>query len=303
MKILIVDDDLISLKVLEMHLQENDDEVICADCAEQALQIFNKGDVHLVITDWQMPNMDGLELIRQIRDNNDIYAYIILLTSNRETPDVVEGISSGADDYITKPFDKEELSVRVRAGKRILDLQNQLISANKRLEEASKTDQLTGLMNRRAMHESSSKTGSDHQNQSAYIMADIDKFKSINDNFGHNAGDAVLRDFSDRLKLAFRKTDKIFRVGGEEFLIIASDVDLEGAVKVTERARLGIEENPFILPEGKRIFITASFGIYFSKASENKDNDHLMKLADIALYESKKSGRNMVTVYSESAQS
>ncbi len=300
MKVLAVEDDTLTLRMLEKYLSDWGYDVVTAKDGMEAWEVFQKGDINLVVTDWSMPRMNGLELIEKIRaEKSAEYSFIILLTGKSEKEEIVEGISKGADDYITKPFDKGELSVRVRAGQRILDLQQKLMEANKKLEKMAVTDPLTGLYNRWAMVQRLRKEidpEMTYEMPTAFIMADIDHFKKVNDTYGHDAGDEVLKEVANRLKEAYRNYDIICRMGGEEFLVVAPDVPLDHAAMVAERARRLIEEKPFTLPGGEDIRMTCSFGVCHTVLFGKWKVDEFLKTADQALYKSKENGRNQVTV-------
>ncbi len=301
MKILIVEDDPITNKMLEKYLRDLDFEVLAALNGRQGWEIFSQEDVRFVITDWMMPEMNGLELIKKIREANEkLYCYIILLTAKNDKDEIVEGISGGADDYVVKPFYKEELAVRVRAGQRMVDLQNELFEANEELKKLSETDPLTGLYNRRALADYLIKSQSAPEYKGApftFVMADIDQFKKINDAYGHDAGDAVLIEVAERIRGSVPYHDMISRIGGEEFYVVLPNVDSSQAEDIAEKMRRGIEVSPIVLPDKTEIRTTCSFGVFCVQASSKWDWEHCMKMADKALYESKNSGRNKSTVF------
>jgi len=300
MKILVVEDDPITNRMLEKYLVDLDFEVSTASNGRQGWEIFCQEDIRFVITDWMMPEMNGIELIKKIREANEKqYCYIILLTAKNEKDEIVEGISSGADDYIIKPFHKEELAVRVRAGQRIVDLQSELFDANEELKRLSETDPLTGLYNRRALSDYLIKSQSApgyKRTPFAFIMADIDRFKKINDIYGHDSGDAVLVKIVRKIKDSVQNNDMISRIGGEEFYVVLPDADLKQAEDIAENMRRSIETSPIVLPYKKEFYVTCSFGVFCVQANREWDWEHCMKMADKALYESKNSGRNKVTV-------
>lgn len=226
MKILIAEDDLISRRLLEKTLKEWGFEAILAENGQEAWEIFQKEEVKFVLADWIMPVMDGVALCRQIRNlESSGYVYFILLTGKDTKEDIVEGLECGADDYLTKPFDREELRVRLRAGERILNLEkellgknNELINLNKRLEEISLIDPLTEVGNRRHFHQSIEKVHYDvvrYKNNSyqyGLIICDIDNFKLYNDTYGHLEGDKILKTIAQAIVISLRLSDEIFRV-------------------------------------------------------------------------------------------
>lgn len=230
MKILIAEDDLISRRLLQKTLKEWGFEVILTENGQEAWEIFQKEEVKFVLADWIMPAMDGVTLCRQIRNlDSSGYVYFILLTGKDTKEDIVEGLECGADDYLTKPFDREELRVRLRVGERTLNLEkelleknNQLINLNKRLEQISLIDPLTEVGNRRHFHQSIEKVHYDvlryKSNKSQYglIICDIDSFKLYNDTYGHLEGDKILKTIAQSLVTSLRLSDEIFRVESKD---------------------------------------------------------------------------------------
>jgi diguanylate cyclase (GGDEF)-like protein len=303
MNILVVEDDTFTNRMLERYLLDLGFEVITATDGLRGWEIFCEREVHFVITDWVMPEMNGLELIKKIRDRNEkIYCYVILLTAKNDKNEIVEGISSGADDYIVKPFDREELAVRVRAGQRIAELHEKLFKANEELEKLSVTDPLTGLYNRRALSHYLKKSQLDPNFTNipcSFIMVDIDHFKNVNDIHGHDAGDLVLSEIAGMIKKISHGYDMISRIGGEEFFIVLPGVDSDHAESISEQMRKEIEETPVFLPDETRVSTTCSLGVFCVQALEHLDGERCMKMADQALYESKNSGRNRVTIYTQ----
>ena len=246
----------------------------------------------LVILDWMMPHMDGVEVCRAIRKRAaERYVYIILLTANGQQEEINEGLEAGADDYITKPFDLQELKARLRVGKRILELHEQLVS------QASH-DSLTSLLNRSAILEvlqkeliRSARAGT----PVAVIMTDLDHFKNVNDTYGHLAGDAVLREAARRMSASLRAYDSVGRYGGEEFLIVAPGCSAAEGAELAERLRKCVCGGP-IDASGDTIFATMSFGV--AATCDVKEVNQLLRVADEALYAAKKAGRNRVEVNS-----
>lgn len=294
MKILIAEDERLTRTMLRKYLENLGYEVLEAEDGAQAYEIYNREQINFLITDWMMPVMNGLELLKKIRtEDRHGYTYIIFLTSKEEKDEMIEAISHGADDYIRKPFDKGELSVRVRAGQRIVDLQE-------KLAKLAETDPLTGLWNRRGLvklieQHPEYRTGQT-KTPAAFVMADIDHFKQINDAFGHEVGDFVLKWLSALLQTAYENCGTVSRVGGEEFFIVLRGANASVAEQLSENARKMIEQAPYQVPDGKTIGITCSFGVYCVKAGEVWDLTESMKRADQALYLSKNRGRNRVTV-------
>jgi diguanylate cyclase (GGDEF)-like protein len=266
---------------------------VVADGAEALRVLEQEESPKLVILDWMMPNIDGVEVCRSIKKRvAGPYVYIILLTAKGHQEEINEGLEAGADDYITKPFDLQELKARLRVGKRILELHEQLVSQARR-------DSLTGLLNRPAILEVLQKESIRSVREKtpiAAIMTDIDHFKHINDTYGHLAGDAVLREAARRLSATLRGYDSVGRYGGEEFLIVAPSCDAVGGADVAERLRESISGAP-IDASGHAIVVTMSFGV--AATCDIKQVNQLLRMADEALYAAKKAGRNRVNVNSE----
>ena len=226
MKVLIADDDAVSRRLLHSTLARWSYEVVACANGTEAWEVLQKEDApQLVILDWMMPGMDGVQLCRELRKRaSQPYTYILLLTAKTQKEDIIAGMEAGADDYITKPFDAQELRVRVRAGQRILDLQTELIRAQSALLVQATHDPLTGLFNRGAIlkilereidraHRQGSSVG--------VMLIDLDHFKNINDTLGHQAGDKVLQEAARLMLESTRSYDSIGRYGGEEFLVVA----------------------------------------------------------------------------------
>lgn len=300
MKVLIADDDQSSRLLLKTILSAKGYEVIPVCDGDQAWEILKMPESpKLLILDWVMPGMDGLDLCRKIRaeftdDSN--YIYIILLTANDSSEDIVRGMNAGADDYIVKPCDREEFYVRMRAGQRIVELHTELVEARKALEYQAMHDPLTGIMNRRAIYRiidsEMSRLKRNVRNSLGVAMMDVDFFKKINDNYGHKAGDEVLCKIVQRIRPILRPYDNIGRYGGEEFLIVIPGVKDLSDRSVFERMRKAISDKEIQTSAGS-IKVTASFGVAFS--TEGCNIESLIQSADKSLYRAKKSGRNRVT--------
>jgi diguanylate cyclase (GGDEF)-like protein len=249
----------------------------------------------LAIIDWMMPGMDGIDVCRLIRGRvKDRYIYLIMLTSRSETEFVVEAMNAGADDFIGKPFNVEELQVRIRAGRRISELEQQL-----RLKASH--DALTGIYNRGAVIDILEKElvrlGRERQ-PVAIIFADLDHFKRTNDVYGHLAGDAVLREVTRRVGAVLRPYDSLGRYGGEELLIVLPACDAAGAMEVAERVRSVVAAQPVATEFGA---IPSSLSIGVAAVGDGRDLscNGLMQLADAALYRAKEGGRNRIELAKE----
>jgi two-component system cell cycle response regulator len=303
MKVLIADDESVSRRMLELWLRRWGYEVVVAHDGLQALDILNQSDApKLLVLDWQMPGKNGVELCREIRKRrNEDYSYVLLLTSKRNQTDVVEGLESGADDFLTKPFNPQELQVRLRTGQRIICLMDQLVAAREELREMAMNDSLTGLWNRAAIIDSLSnelKRSRREGTSLAVIMVDVDHFKSINDTFGHPAGDAVLREIAKTMKSVIRTYDSAGRFGGEEFLILLPGCDQLTACSHAERLRQAISRL-IVTTERGDVKVTASFGVSVAHGRTESEAASLIEIADAALYSAKHKGRNRVEFLSQ----
>ena len=298
-RILAVDDSPVGHKLIEHALAETGYPLLFASNGEEALRLYLHHSPDIVITDWHMPDFSGLELCERIRQQpNRPYTYIIMVTSRTEKDSVVEGLAAGADDYLTKPFDPRELRARVGVGCRIINLNRQIDAKSKLLEEAARTDALTGLPNRRAIEEWTTRQmcgAARHRFPVWVVLADIDSFKNINDTYGHDAGDAVLQTFAEVLKRNTRNSDICGRLGGDEFVLVITHVDEENIKITVERLRqqFAALSFPFV---GQSITTTASFGVAGVGSGDVQEYSVLFTHADKALYEAKRKGRNLVTI-------
>ena len=298
-RILIADDSAVYRKLLEQTLGDKEYALVFAQNGHQAIQRMAEQPADLVIVDWMMPDLTGLEICEHIRSRPDsAYSYIIVLTGKSEKQNVVAGLGAGADDYLTKPFDKDELIARVAVGHRVIQLHRQVEAKNVVLQELALTDMLTGLPNRRAIEEWAARQLSGavrHGFSFHVVMVDIDHFKLVNDTHGHDAGDCVLRKFAQMLKTSSRSSDICGRMGGEEFLLAFSHSSDENALLFTERLRAQLEATSFVF-NGQARPITASFGIAGLKPGRASDFASLASQADSALYLAKRGGRNRIEI-------
>jgi len=300
--ILIAEDDAVTRMLLKKTLTKEGHEVVSVENGQKAFDLFKESFFPIVLTDWMMPEMDGLELCRAIRqEENPGYVFIVLLTAKDSQDDIISGLKAGADDYLTKPFNRIELIARLNSGKRFLNQERALRQANEEIKILSITDPLTGCSNRGCLNkrlpEEIQRAGR-YNRPLSIVMCDIDYFKKVNDTYGHQAGDLVLKEFSKRIEDSIRdKVDLLARYGGEEFLVTLPETDLDGALKLAERLRRVIIENKFDI-ETKKIKISASFGVA-GFGPNNRDGeisfDILIKAADKYLYQAKNEGRNRVT--------
>lgn len=294
MRILVAEDDPVSRRLLESTLHKWGYQVIVCSDGISALQALQRPDApSLVLLDWMMPGMDGVEVCREVRQRmREPYTYVLLLTAKNQRSDVITGLEAGADDYIVKPFDANELRMRLRAGRRILDLQAELIFAREELRDQATRDSLTRLWNRGAILDIlKSELGRARRGEApvSIILADLDYFKRINDTYGHLVGDAVLRETASRMRSAIRPYDEIGRYGGEEFLLVLPKCGAEAAVALGERLQMAITQEEIVLDEGS-IPITLSLGIATSESGI--DMQAFLAAADAALYRAKDNGRN-----------
>ena len=301
MRILIADDSIVSRHLLDATLRKWGYDVVVACDGNEAWQILESPDApKMAILDWMMPGMTGPEVCRKVRENTndkDIYTYILLLSSKSQREDLIEGMESGADDYLTKPFDQHELKVRLRPGIRIIELQQELISAREELREQASKDFLTRIWNRSSILDIFQREllrGGREKRPVGLVLADLDHFKAVNDTYGHFAGDAVLREFVRRMGGAIRSYDSIGRYGGEEFLIVLPGCDEELTGKQAERMRAALANEPMSFNEESRV-ITCSYGATAWMPGAAADEETLIRIADDALYRAKRQGRNRVT--------
>jgi len=297
--ILIADDDLVSRRLLEKFLIKWNYDVTAVSDGTAALRILDRDDTpRLAILDWMMPGTEGVQICRIIRERVDRpYIYVILLTGKTEKQDLLKALQSGADDFLSKPFDAQELQARLHVGRRILDLQDGLIAAKEELRFRATHDSVTGIYNRAmvldAMNREHARQIRDG-NPFGVILADLDHFKSINDNHGHLCGDEVLKEAARRMRACIRPYDVVGRYGGEEFLIVVARADEAVTLRLAERMRKAIDSTPFVSDAGL-ITVTASFGVTAS-LEPGSDKKMLVQLADEALYRAKRNGRNQCEI-------
>lgn len=298
MRVLIADDDIISRAVVKALLLKWGYEVLEAEDGNQAWDILREKDSpHLVLLDWMMPGIDGLELCKRLRQSGDnTYHYIILLTGRDSKKDIIGGLNAGADDYITKPFMPEELEMRLRVGRRILDLQQSLKEALEVQRYQAQHDLLTGILNHAEILNILEKELDRARRQNsnlAIIMGDLDHFKKVNDTYGHVAGDAVLVEVAARMKNNIRLYDSAGRYGGEEFLLVLPGCNTEEAIIIANRILESIGKEP-VMFNNTPIVVTISLGVAVNWLGEKTTTTELVQLADTALYKAKQNGRNRV---------
>ena len=307
MRVLVADDETSCRLVLKAAVERLGYECIVAKDGAAAWELFQSELPDVVITDWMMPGLDGLELCRRVRHRRDDgYSYVILATSLDEHRHVVEGMEAGADDYLTKPISPFDVQARLIAAQRVTDLHKQVTQFNLRLAELNvelaaqaRTDPLTSLGNRLRLHEdlAAFQDRAERYGQSyAVAICDLDKFKNYNDTYGHLAGDEALRRVAKVLACACRAGDSAYRYGGEEFLIIYANQDLDSARVAADRMRAAVEALGLKSPSTSRDVTTISVGVAAWNAERADTPDSVLARADEALYRSKAAGRNCVTI-------
>ena len=312
MRILIAEDDAVSRIILRRAVEKFGHECLAAEDGEKAWELYRETPgVDAIISDWMMPGMDGLELCRKVRgEEREGYTYFIFLTALGDRDHLLMGLEAGADDYLSKPLDRDELQVRLISASRVTELHRRLAFQNDELErlnrelfEQSREDPLTRLGNRlRLGEELKALEGRVERYGHTYsvVLCDVDHFKLYNDHYGHLAGDEVLQKVAETIADHCRSGDTAYRYGGEEFLIILPEQDRESAIKVADRLRRAVEglEIPHEAKEPPGV-VTISAGVAALSAGGAKSADDLLSEADDALYRAKQSGRNRVASHEE----
>jgi two-component system cell cycle response regulator len=301
LRILIADDEAISRRLLEKTLERAGYEVTAVGNGRLAVEQLKLSDgPRLALLDWVMPELDGPGVCREVRRHQDqqerSYVYMVLLTSKESKEDIVTGLESGADDYLTKPFNVDELKARLRTGQRILHLEGRLVEAREMMRFKATHDALTSIWNRgvimdllgRELARSQRETGC-----TILLLGDVDHFKSINDTYGHPVGDEVLQEIARRLLLSIRSYDFVGRYGGEEFLLVLNNCKPEFAQARAEEIRRVIGSRP-IPTAGGALQVTMSFGLLLSRDWGIRPVEVLLYEVDAALYAAKAAGRNCV---------
>jgi two-component system, cell cycle response regulator len=298
MNILIAEDDPVSRRVLEEFLKKWGYDVVAVSNGADAWAVLAADNPpRMAILDWMMPELEGIEICRRVRSlSGRPYTFLILLTAHGQKQSLLAGLQAGADDYLSKPFDAAELRARLQVGQRILRVQEELIAARDALHFQATHDLLTGVASRGAAMEFLTRElsrGFREHRSLGVVLADLDHFKRINDQYGHLAGDMVLQESAQRMLKCVRTYDCVGRYGGEEFVVIFPSSDENGTARQAERIRNSIEAAPAQTPEGE-IRVTVSLGIAATDPSGLQDPEELLRSADAALYRAKQLGRNRV---------
>ena len=315
MKILIAEDDAVSRLILRRAVEKIGHECLAAADGKDAWDLYKENpDLDAIISDWMMPGMDGLELCRLIRgEGRDAYTYFIFLTALGDKEHLLMGLEAGADDYLSKPLDRDELQVRLVSAARVTELHRRLAVQNEELEELnrrlfeqSREDPLTSLGNRLRLREELQALrarAKRYGHSYSVMLCDVDFFKSYNDCYGHIAGDEVLVKVAKEITEGRRSGDTAYRFGGEEFLVVLPEQGLEAAAAVAERLRVSVEAlripHESKDPPGS---VTISAGVAALGPGGDKSPDDLLREADAALYRAKEAGRNRVASFADSPE-
>jgi len=296
-RVLVAEDDDTTRRILFHVLEQCGYDITLCSNGSEAWEILGQDrPPELVILDWEMPGMDGIELCRRLRDKSrTYYHYVLMITGRSNTEDIVHARELGADDCLTKPFEGTDLKARLAVGHRIVTLQNELIKAREQQRELAMKDGMTGLWNRTAfleMIQYELERAARSHGSTGLLMLDLDHFKKINDTYGHLSGDVVLKETAHRLKEAVRSYDFVGRYGGEEFLIGLPGCNGKQLYRRAEAIRLAVARNPVRIGQ-IQIPVTVSIGAVVGSPRRRTISD-LLEAADAALYKAKDSGRNCV---------
>jgi two-component system, cell cycle response regulator len=299
-RILVADDEALSRRLLEKTLERAGYQVTCVDNGRQAADHLGRPDApRLALLDWIMPELDGPGVCREVRKRREHeYVYMVLLSARESKEDIVAGLESGADDYLTKPFDAEELKARLRTGQRILSLEDRLVEAREQMRFKATHDPLTSLWNRVVVMDLLGRelARSNRENScTAILLCDIDHFKNINDTYGHRVGDDVLREVAHRLVSSVRTYDFVARHGGEEFLVVLNNCEPHFAVARAEEIRKNVGLHPIQTARGA-VQVTISLGLLLSRDWGMRCAEELLHETDVAMYAAKGAGRNCMKV-------
>jgi two-component system, cell cycle response regulator len=295
--ILVAEDSAIYRHLIGGHLKEWAFDFTCAKDGKEAWKLLTKEDApRLALLDWVLPEIDGVEICRRLRSRpgEEPYTYTILLTAKTGKHEMLEAMDAGADDFLAKPFDPLELKARLLVGQRIIDLQQNLVAANTALQFIASHDFLTGVWNRSEiltfMERELARSRRDATSV-GIVLVDVDHFKKVNDEFGHETGDLVLKEITKHFSSSLREYDGIGRHGGEEFLLVIPGCDLATTVRRANQIRERIANQVIPTPRGATT-VTVSMGVTVTESSTN--SEMLLRSADKALYQAKRNGRNRV---------
>ena len=298
--VLVADDDRVTREYVAGLLRGHGMQVETVENGQQALDRVARGSVDLVLLDIIMPGISGFECCRLLKSmTHDAFLPVVMITAKTDTESRVEGLRIGADDYVCKPYDERELLARVKSMLRIKQMHDQVNSARARLEQLAVQDELTGLYNYRYLHSRLAeefKRSERYRDPLACAMVDIDHFKRVNDQHGHDVGDVVLAGVAQRLRDAVREIDVVARYGGEEFLLVLPSTHFSGALTVADRVWRAVGASPIAGPSGRHE-VTVSVGVALFPSRDVKNKDQLLKAADRALYQAKADGRNRICVF------
>jgi two-component system cell cycle response regulator len=297
-RVLVAEDDPLYRRALQHFLAGKGYGVQLVSDGLQALEVALSPDApRLLVLDWMMPGLPGPEVCRRLRAApRDHYQYVLLLTAKHTTADIVEGLEAGADDYLTKPFNVQEFFARIHVGERMIKLHDSLLAAQQALRSQATHDPLTGIWNRGALFDllrAELERAQRKPTSLSLFLIDLDHFKRVNDDFGHLAGDAILREVTQRLSAAVRVYDVVGRYGGEEFIVAASGLEADRAYQFAERLRLAVSTSPIRTPQAE-VTVTISIGVVTTNPGSECSVEKLIQSADAALYQAKASGRNRV---------
>jgi diguanylate cyclase (GGDEF)-like protein len=303
--VLLVEDDPIQADVTKEILVKAGYDVLWAKDGINAIKIVKKDKPDIILLDVILPGLDGHEVCRWLKLEETTKGIpVIMLTIKKDLEDKISGLQVGADDYLPKPYNELELNARIYASLRTKSLQDELRMKNRQLEELltkveymAITDALTGLYNRRRFHETLSKEFERSKRYSSpfsLIIMDLDHFKRINDNYGHQTGDSVLQEMAKIIRKNIRDIDTAARFGGEEFILLAPNTTPQDAITASERIRTNTENNSFAGLNNENLTVSIGISGLPDKSIDNEDK--LIKCADIALYRAKKNGRNRIEI-------
>ena len=299
-RVLVADDDEITREYLVTLLGVHGMQCVQAEDGHEALNRAREPGIDLALLDVMMPGLDGLDCCRLIKGlSTDGFLPVVLLTAKSDNESRVAGLRIGADDYVCKPFDERELLARITNLLRLKRMHDEISSAKDRLATLAIRDELTELYNYRYLQTRLAeefKRAERYREPLSCVMVDVDHFKSVNDRFGHDAGDRALREVSARLRASVREVDVVARYGGEEFLLLLPSTNFSGALSVAERVWRAIGTAPFDLA-GPTTRVTASLGVAVFPSRDIKSKDELLKAADRALYQAKHEGRDRMCVF------